>query len=144
VLAGARALGVELHVLRASSEGEIDAVFAELRERKVSGVFIASDPFFFSRRSQVALLSAKHAMPVVTTGREYVTAGNLVSYGTSIPDAYRQMGVYAGQILKGAVPADLPVVQPTKFELVVNLKTAKMLGLDIPPTLLARADEVIE
>ena len=144
VQAGARVLGIELHVLRATSEGEIDAAFAELRERKVSGVLIASDPFFFGRRNQVGQLSAKLAMPVVTTGREYVTAGNLASYGTSIPDAYRQMGVYAGQILKGASPADLPVVQPTKFELVINLKTAKALGIDVPPTLLARADEVIE
>ena len=144
VQAGARALAVELHVLRATNEAEIDAAFAELRERKVSGVLMASDPFFFGRRSQVAQLSVKHAMPVVTTGREYVTAGNLVSYGTNIPDAYRQMGVYAGQILKGASPADLPVVQPTKFELVVNLTTAKTLGVELPPTLLARADEVIE
>jgi putative ABC transport system substrate-binding protein len=131
-------------VLRATNEGEIDAAFAELRERKVYGVLMASDPFFFGRRSQIAQLSVKHAMPVVATGREYVTAGNLVSYGTNIPDAYRQMGVYARLILKGASPADLPVVQPTKFELVVNLTTAKALGVELPPTLLARADEVIE
>lgn len=142
--AGARALGIKLHVLRAKSEGEIDAAFTELRSDHATAVMMASDPFFFGQRTQIAQLSTMYAMPVVTTGREYVTAGNLVSYGTSIPDAFRQMGVYAGQILKGAKPADLPVVQPTKFELVINLSTAKTLGVTIPPTVLARADEVLE
>ena len=144
VHAAARTLGLELHVLDAASERDIDTAFDKLASLGVSGLLMASDPYLFSRRDQIAAQAARHSMPVMATGREYVAAGNLVSYGTSIPDAFRQAGNYAGQILKGVSPAELPVVQPTKFELIINLKTAKALGVAVPPSLLARADEVIE
>jgi putative ABC transport system substrate-binding protein len=140
----ARALGLELQVLPARSEREIDVVFETLGERRVAGLVMGADPFLGSRRGQVAALAARHAMPVISNLREFAAAGGLASYGTSIADAYRQVGVYVARILNGAKPAELPVVQPVKFELVINLKTAKALGLEVPPTLLARADEVVE
>jgi len=144
VQAGARTLGLDLQILRATSERDIDAGFAKLANLGVMGLLVGSDPYLFNRRDQIAALSARHAMPVIATAREYVAAGILASYGSSIPDAYRQAGVYVGQILNGAKPADLPVTQPTKFELAINLKTAKALGLDVSSQLQQRADEVIE
>jgi len=142
--AAARSLGLTLHVQAAKNEREIDAAFANVRAVGANAVVMGSDPYFFSCREQVAELARAQMLPVVGTTREYATAGCLASYGNSIPDAYRWMGVYAGRILKGVKPADLPVVQSTRFELVINRKVAKSLGLDIPPTLLALADEVIE
>jgi ABC-type uncharacterized transport system substrate-binding protein len=136
--------GVRLNILRASSETGIDAAFAALANLHADALVIGDDPFFVARQTQLVALAASYLVPTAYQFREFAAAGGLVSYGPSLAAAIRQAGIYAGKIIKGARPADLPVVQPTKFELVINLKTAKALGLDVPPTLLARADEVIE
>ena len=143
-LAAARAIGLQVRVLNASTSREINAAFATFVRERPDVLFIGGDAFFTSRRVQLAALAARHAIPGLFSGREYVEVGGLVSYGTNITDAWRQVGVYAGRILKGAKAADLPVLQPSKFELVINAETARMLDLAVPSTMLARADEVIE
>jgi putative ABC transport system substrate-binding protein len=139
-----RTAGREIILLKASNNLEIDAAFAALADRGAGAVIIGQDTFFTSQPAQFAALAKRYAMPAISPWREHVTAGILISYGASITDGYRQAGVYAGQVLKGEKPANLPVVQPTKFEMVINLKTANALGLEIPPKLLALADRVIE
>jgi putative ABC transport system substrate-binding protein len=140
----ARVKGVQLLVLKAGSETEIDAAFASLAEQKAGALLVASDPFFNNQREPLVSLAYRHAVPAIYEWREFAELGGLISYGPSLRAINRQAGVYAGKILKGAKPADLPVEQPTRFELVVNLRTANTLGLTVPPAILARADEVIE
>ena len=140
----ARAKGVQVPILKAVTEDEIDAAFTSLVELHAGALFVGGDPFFFSRREQLLGLASRHAVPAIYIWREFAAAGGLISYGVRVTDTFRQAGSYAGKILKGAKPADLPVQQPTTFDLVVNLKTAKELGLIVPPSILARADEAIE
>jgi len=140
----ARTKGLQLAVLKASTETEIDAVFASLVKLQAGGLVIVGDPFFGGRIAQLVALTARDAVPAIYAWREFAAAGGLISYGSSLTDAFRQLGIYAGRMLKGEKPADLPVQQPTKFELVINLKTAKTLGLTVPQSMLQRADEVIE
>jgi putative tryptophan/tyrosine transport system substrate-binding protein len=142
--AAARAIGLQIHLLRASTELEIEAAFATLLDLRAGGLMVGTDPFFNSRSEQLARLGLRHAVPTVFQFREFAAAGGLMSYGGSITDVYRLAGIYAGRVLKGEKPADLPVHQSTKVEMILNLKTAKALGLEVPPALLARAEEVIE
>jgi ABC-type uncharacterized transport system substrate-binding protein len=142
--AAARTLGLQLHVLHASTESDFDAVFASLPQLRAGALVIGSDPFFNSRSRQLVALASRHAMPTMYPFREYVMAGGLISYGNSFADAHRQVGVHTGRILRGEKPADLPVQQSTKAELIINLKAAKALGLTFSLPLLGRADEVIE
>jgi putative ABC transport system substrate-binding protein len=142
--AAARTLGLQLHVLHASTERDFDTVFATLVQLRAGALVLGPDIFFNARSEQLAALTIRHAVPAIFQYRQYVAAGGLLSYGPSEKEYYRLVGVYTGRILKGAKPADLPIEQPIKFELMINLKTAKALGITVPPTLLARADEVIE
>ena len=141
---GARVLGRRLLLLKAGTASEIDAAFATFAEQRANAVIVGADPFYPTRARQLAVLAARHGLPMISAVRELPVAGGLISYGNSVTDAYRRVGVLAGRLLKGAKPADMPVDRATKFELVINLGTAKALGLVMPPALLARADEVIE
>jgi ABC-type uncharacterized transport system substrate-binding protein len=140
----ARAMGLQIKVFNASTSREIDTAFITFVREQPNALFVAQDSFFNVRRHQLANMAARHAVPMASASRDIAEVGGLMSYGTNIADAYRQVGIYTGRILKGAKPADLPVVQSTKFELVINHQTARMLGLEVPASLLARADEVIE
>jgi putative ABC transport system substrate-binding protein len=140
----ARMLGLELHILNASAERDFEAVFAKLREAKASALIISQDVYFNAKSARLAELTVQNAVPAIYPLPEFAAAGGLFSYGASRGDAWRQAGTYVGRILKGETPAELPVVQPTKFELTINLKTAAALGITVPPSLLATSDEVIE
>ena len=140
----ARVLGLQIHVLQASTDWDFDPVFARVAQLGAQAMVITSDSFFFSRSEQLAALAARHAVPAIYGFRELALAGGLISYGGGLAESHRWLGVYTGQILKGAKPADLPVQQSTKLELVINLKAAKAIGIDIPPALIARADDVLE
>ncbi len=144
VRSAARAVGLQIRVLNADTSREIDAAFSSFEQERPDALFVGPGPFFADRRVQLALFASRHTVPATYSTRDFVEAGGLMSYGASLTDAYRQVGVYAGRILKGTKPADLPVLQPTKFEFVINLLAARALGLEVPPALLARADEVIE
>ena len=144
VEAAAHKIGRTILLLKAGNEDEIDSAFATMSQKRIGGLLVAADPFFNARREQIVLWTVRYGLPAAYEQREFVLAGGLMSYGTSITSAYRQMGIYAGRILKGEKPADLPVVQSAKFELVINLKTAKALGLSLPSGLLSIADEVID
>jgi putative ABC transport system substrate-binding protein len=139
-----RTIGMQIHGAKATSPGNIDAALAAFSQLHVDAFIVGADGYFITRRDQLASLAAHYAIPGIYPFPDFPQAGGLLSYGVSLADAYRQAGVLTGRVLKGAKPAELPVMQPTKFEFVLNLKTAKALGLDVPPTLLARADEVIE
>jgi putative ABC transport system substrate-binding protein len=139
-----RAIGLQIQVLNANTTREIEGVFETLARERPDALFVGPDAFFTDRRVQLVNLSSRHAIPTAYGVRDFAEAGGLMSYGASVTDTYRQVGAYVGRILKGAKPADLPVMQSSKFELVINHPTARMLGLEVPPTLLARADEVIE
>jgi len=140
----ARSLGLQLEIVSARTEAEIDAAFVTMAQLRAGALIVDSDPYFNGRREQVVALAARHAVPAIYDARAFVDAGGLMTYGGSLPDIYRQAGIYTGKILNGAKPADLPILQPTKIALVINLKTAKSLGLTIPQSLLLRADEVIQ
>jgi putative ABC transport system substrate-binding protein len=140
----ARTIGLQTHALNASTSGEIDAVFATLARERPDALFVSPDALFFSRRVQLATLAARDRIPATYPNRDYVEVGGLMSYGPDFTDIFRQVGVYTGSILKGAKPAELPVLQSNKFDLVINLTTAKALGLTVPRILLARADELID
>jgi ABC-type uncharacterized transport system substrate-binding protein len=142
--AAARALGKLLLILKADGEHDFDAVFTNLAQQRVDALVVHTEPFFLSRRDHLVELAARYSIPTIYGLREFAAAGGLISYGTKLSDSYRQVGIYTGKILKGEKPADLPVMQPTKFEFVINLKAAKALGLTVPTSLLVRADEVIE
>jgi putative ABC transport system substrate-binding protein len=142
--AAARAIGRQIDVFHASTNREIDTAFASLVQKRADGLLVNSNPLFSNRRLQVATLAVRHLLPAIHANRAFTEVGGLMSYGASITDEYRQTGIYVGRVLKGEKPADLPVMQPTKFEFVINLQTARTLGIDVPATLLARADEVIE
>jgi len=144
VQSAARALGQTVHILNASTEGEIDVAFARLAQLHAGALLVTNDPFFNSHPDQLVALAARHAIPVIYPWREFVIAGGLMSYGTSIPHVYRQLAIYVARILKGEKPADLPVQQSTEVELIINMRTAKQLGLTVPIHLLGRADEIIE
>jgi len=144
VMAAASTIGAQIEVIHASDSQEIEAAFATFVRNRADALLVGTDSFFYSRRLQLATLATRHAIPAVYTVREYPDAGGLMSYGTSVKEVYQQLGAYAGRILKGEKPADLPVVQMNKFEFVINLPTARALGLSVPPSLLARADDVIE
>jgi putative ABC transport system substrate-binding protein len=140
----ARAIGLRVQILNVSTAADIDAAFATIARERPDAIFVASDPFFTSRRVQLANLASRHVIPMICGTREITAAGGLMSYGSNVPDAWRQLGTQTGRVLNGAKPADLPVVQASKFELVINVQTARILGLTVPPALIARADEVIE
>ena len=142
--AAARAAGLQIQIVKVSTSQEIDAAFVTFARERADALFVSPDPFFLSRRMQLTHLATRYAIPAAYALRDYCEAGGLMSYGASLSDAFRQVGVYTGRILKGAKPVDLPVVQASKFELVINAQAARILGLTVPPTLLARADEVIE
>jgi putative ABC transport system substrate-binding protein len=144
VEAAARAMGLQIQVLKANTNREIDAAFATVVRERPDALFVGPSPLFVERRVQLVHLASRHAIPATYTQREFAEIGGLMSYGATVADAYRQVGIYTGRILKGAKPADLPVVQSSKFELIINAQTARILDLDVPATLLARADEVIE
>jgi putative ABC transport system substrate-binding protein len=144
IKAAADANGLRLVVLDARTEVEIDATFASLRSKGVDGLLVTTNPFYEGRREDIVALAKRHSIPVLYPWREYSVTGGLISYGTSFTESYRQAGLYVGRILKGEKPADLPVVQATKFELLVNIKTARSLGVTVPPSILVAADEVIE